>query len=80
MTDRRDIQRRKWTLFGLTVVAIILQVIVIIVATSLIKNMDKPDDVKLTDSDWQKAKVISIIISSRFNKISINQFKHDQFL
>ena len=53
-----EITCRKWTLFSLALAAILIQIIVMTVGVSLIKNQEKPANIKLTDQEWEEAKVI----------------------
>ena len=63
MNQLDEIKCRKWTLFGLTIIAIGIQIIVTILAVKLIKYEEKPNIllVNVTETQWEEGKVIFIV-------------------
>ena len=55
MADQGNIKCRKWTLFSFTVVAIIIQIVVIILAINVINDLERPSGTK--QDEWDAAKV-----------------------
>ena len=56
MKDRRDLSSKKWTILGLTMAAIVTQIIILNI--SVVLRLFKPNEIELDEETWEVAKVI----------------------